>query len=505
MAAMMKQFGGDSAKMANVATKSLGATTDAAGKFRFENVPPGTYWLTARKAGFSDEHYKPIGANAGVGGSLHLSPGQELKDIDVRLVPYGTISGRVLDEDGDPFPSAMVSALATSFVQGHRRQVASDFAQTNTRGEFSLGKLPPGHYILCADIQRMPFSGPVAPPPADGSPETAYVSTYMPNTTEAAQAEKVDMAPGGEVTGVSIRMQKAVVVRVRGKLTDETGQPIKTATIMIMAGGGRIGSMSMASVNDPEGKFEIANVQPGAYTIMTMQMQGSSPKVSMQPLFVPDKSIDNFKLGTRPDATIQGKVTIDGDAKLPLKDVSLTLTSAEGLAVMPVSAEADETGAFTLGHVTPATYDLAFPLIPEGAYLKSVEFNGQETMGKELDCSSLTAGTLHILFGTDGGKTEANVTIDDKPAAGATVVLVPADPNHRFPEGLRRGLSDEKGHVTLKDVPPGDYLAFAWEKVEEGAWFDPDYMKTAQNQGVSVRIAPKATEHVELKLIPAIK
>jgi protocatechuate 3,4-dioxygenase beta subunit len=505
MAAIMQQFGGHSTEMPKVSTKTVTATTDAAGKFRFENVPPGTYWLTARKAGFGDERYKPKGAAAGTRGSLRLSPGQELKDVDFRLVPHGTVSGRVLDEDDEPFPSAMVSALAYSFAQGHRRLMASDIALTNNRGEFSLSKLPPGHYVICADVQRMGFPGTVAPPPAGGTPETAYVSTYMPNTTDVSQAEKVDIAPGGEVMGLSIRMQKSLVVRVKGKLTDETGQPIKTAQIMMMAGGGRVGSMSMTMVNDPEGRFELANVQPGTYTVMTMQMEGSSPKMSMQPLIVPDKNLDNVRLGARTDATIQGKVAVDSGAKFALKEFALMLTPAEGFAVMPATGKADETGAFTLGHVAPAAYDLTFPFIPEGAYVKSVEFNGREALGHELDCSSLTTATLRVLLGTDGGKVEGHVSREDKPAADATVVLVPADPNRRFPDAVHRGSSDEKGHLTLKDVPPGDYLAFAWEKVEEGAWYDPDFLKTVQSQAVKVQIGPKATEQVELKLIPAAK
>jgi hypothetical protein len=51
-------------------------------------------------------------------------------------------------------------------------------------------------------------------------------------------------------------------------------------------------------------------------------------------------------------------------------------------------------------------------------------------------------------------------------------------------------------------VPPGDYLAFAWEEVADGVWFDPDFVK-AQTQAGRVQIGPKATEQVELNLIPA--
>jgi hypothetical protein len=220
---------------------------------------------------------------------------------------------------------------------------------------------------------------------------------------------------------------------------------------------------------------------------------------------VPDKGVDNLKLGARTDATIQGRVAVDGDTKVSLKSFTLTLTPAEGLAVMPATGKADEAGAFTLEHVAPAAYDLTFPFIPEGAYLKSVDFNGHEALGHELDCTGLTTGTLRVVLGTDGGKVEGHVSREDKPAVGATVVLVPAGPNRRYPEAVRRGSSDDTGRFTVKDVPPGDYLAFAWEKVEDDAWFDADFLKAAQSHAVKVQIRPKATEPVELKLIPAAK
>jgi hypothetical protein len=75
MAAMMQQFAGDSTEMPKASTKTVTASTDAAGKPRFENVPPGTYRLAAEKAGFGDQRYTPKGAAAGARGSLRLSPG----------------------------------------------------------------------------------------------------------------------------------------------------------------------------------------------------------------------------------------------------------------------------------------------------------------------------------------------------------------------------------------------------------------------------------------------
>jgi hypothetical protein len=129
-------------------------------------------------------------------------------------------------------------------------------------------------------------------------------------------------------------------------------------------------------------------------------------------------------------------------------------------------------------------------------------FNDHETLGRELDCTGLTTGTLRIVLGTDGGRVEGNVSREDKPAADATVVLLPTEQNRRFPDTVRRGSSDDSGHFTMKDVPPGDYLVFAWETAAEGAWFDPDFVKAAESKSVKVRVGPKASEKTELKLIP---
>ena len=496
MAAMMRQYGAGSSVSTQITTKTLAATTDAAGKFRIEQVPAGTWWLKALKPGFADGRYPQKG------GSLRLTAGQEMAHVDIRLVPYGTLSGHVLDEDGEPFPSAMVSALTYNFSSGHRRLLPVDVAQTNNKGEFSLGKIPPGHYFLSASVTRMGFPTGAPAPPADGAPESSYVSTYLPNTLEASDAQKVDVAAGAELAGFNIQLRKSLVVRVKGKLLDANGDPMKATQVMLIGGGGRVGSMSM-TVSDPQGKFEIANVQPGPYAVMTMQMQASGPKMNMQPLMVPDRNVENLELGARAEATIQGKVAVDGDAKMP-DEFPVMLTAADGMAIMPVNGKADKSGAFTLDHVAHASYDLALPVSPEGTYVKSVAFNDRESLGQPFDCSGISSATLRVVLGTDGGKVEARVSRDDKPAPDTTVVLLPADPNRRFPQTVRTGSSDASGHVTIKDVPPGDYLAFAWEEVESGLWFDPEFIK-AQAHAVRVQIGPKATEQVELTLIPAVR
>src|ERR1039458_964236 len=275
--------------------KTFTATTDSGGKFKFERVDPGDYYLTVKHAGFMDETYKPTGKDS-VEGRLHLSAGRDLSEVEFRLVPQGAVSGRVVDEDGDPVASAMVTASKFSFATGRRKLQPADNGMTNDRGEFRLGKLPAGSYYLNAEMIGIDAMDSVPPAPKDGSPETGYVGTYFPGTTDIQQAQAVEVKPAGDVGGFVIHLQKSRVVRVKGTLAGPDGKPLKSAQIMLMSGA-RPGSMRMTMVNDPEGKFEMANVAPGSYLAMTMQMTGASPTMTMQPLIVPSENMTDVKLG----------------------------------------------------------------------------------------------------------------------------------------------------------------------------------------------------------------
>jgi hypothetical protein len=502
---MAKQFGMDADVMndgpeAKGPKRTFTATTDSAGKFKFDRVDPGDYYLTAKHAGFMDETYKPTGKDS-VEGRLHLSAGRELSEVEFRLVPQGAVSGRVVDEDGDPVASAMVTASKFSFATGRRKLQPADNGMTNDRGEFRLGKLPAGSYYLNAEMIGIDAMDSVPPAPKDGSPETGYVGTYFPGTTDIQQAQAVEVKPAGDVGGFVIHLQKSRVVRVKGTLAGPDGKPLKSAQIMLMSGA-RPGSMRMTMVNDPEGKFEMANVAPGSYLAMTMQMTGASPTMTMQPLIVPSENMTDVKLGVAAEGSLQGRVVVSGDGKVALKGIGIMLAGDEDAPVMPAMGTVTESGAFTLTKVASTPHLLSVSRVPPGAYLKSILWNGRDILGQPLDLSAGTGGDLQVVLGTDGGKLDASVSHDEKPVSDATVVLLPEDPSRRYPETTHSEESDDTGHAAFKDVPPGNYLLFAWEKVDEGAWFDPAFVKALASEATKVTIGPKESQRVEIKVIP---
>jgi hypothetical protein len=62
----------------------------------------------------------------------------------------GIISGRVLDEDGEPLPWAQVSALREVYFRGKRKLSLEALVPTNDLGEYRLFGLKPGRYFVGA-------------------------------------------------------------------------------------------------------------------------------------------------------------------------------------------------------------------------------------------------------------------------------------------------------------------------------------------------------------------
>ena len=82
------------------------ATTDADGHFLIENVQPGRYRLFFERTGFIQINERNRKVETTV---LDLRAGQEMKDFLLRMLPMAVITGRVVDEDGDPLPNFGIS------------------------------------------------------------------------------------------------------------------------------------------------------------------------------------------------------------------------------------------------------------------------------------------------------------------------------------------------------------------------------------------------------------
>ena len=134
----------------DIGTKT--AFTDAQGRYEFKDLPAGRFNITVSKSGFVSMQYgqsRPFQP----GRPIDLTEAQVLEKADVALPRGGAVSGRILDEFGEPVADASVTAMRMQYSSGKRRLVpAGRASMTTDLGQFRLFGLPPGAYLISAGV-----------------------------------------------------------------------------------------------------------------------------------------------------------------------------------------------------------------------------------------------------------------------------------------------------------------------------------------------------------------
>src|SRR3989442_10476363 len=177
---------------------------DDAGHFAFTALPPGKYQLSAERQGYLRQSY---GARqySGGGTPVLVADGQTVKDIVFKLNPQAVITGKVLDEDGEPVANMQVRAQKYVYRGGKRQWSPVANGNTSDIGEYRLPELQPGRYLVCSNTRNSGRNFLMQTPAADplpDTPEMAYAATCYPSTKDTSLASPIDVGPGGEIRGI---------------------------------------------------------------------------------------------------------------------------------------------------------------------------------------------------------------------------------------------------------------------------------------------------------------
>jgi hypothetical protein len=135
-----------------------GATTDDRGRFRIENLQPGSYYVIALAGVFADPDatggfaptFYPGTPQAGSAARVPVGPGQEVTGVDFPLVPVPTVSvsGRFVDGQGQPVPRADYAFMAHDSTGASGVALVRGVADAD--GRFALLSVPSGRYTIQA-------------------------------------------------------------------------------------------------------------------------------------------------------------------------------------------------------------------------------------------------------------------------------------------------------------------------------------------------------------------
>jgi Carboxypeptidase regulatory-like domain len=202
------------------------AFTDDQGRFAFTKLPAGQYALTARKAGY---------ASAAFGSRrpgeppmrIDLAAGGTVDGIDVRMMRGAAISGRLVDEFGEPVENAIVFAERVVRVAGRTSTTSQASTLSDDLGEYRLGGLPSGTYVVVARVTRAPVIAAAAGGTVVfGGIEIPRSRTYYPGVVALADAQRIDVQVGEERPAVDFGvLAPRAIGRLALSFVDAKGNP----------------------------------------------------------------------------------------------------------------------------------------------------------------------------------------------------------------------------------------------------------------------------------------
>ena len=123
--------------------------TDDQGRYELRNLSPGRYQLRATRGGFVEVGYgqrRPFEP----GRPLDVREGGTLENINFSLPVGSVVSGRVVDEAGEPVARGYVQLARYGYFNGARRIMTLHGDSTDDRWEYRIFGVPPGDYYLLA-------------------------------------------------------------------------------------------------------------------------------------------------------------------------------------------------------------------------------------------------------------------------------------------------------------------------------------------------------------------
>jgi protocatechuate 3,4-dioxygenase beta subunit len=483
------------------------ALTDAEGRYELTGLPAGTYTVGATKANYIRTSWGEQRAE-GPGKRITLADGQRLDNINISLRRAGVVTGKIVDEFGDPVTDVFVSAMRYQYVQGSRRLMPSGRGgQTNDIGEFRVYGLSPGLYYISATLRNFTM------PQTETTDRTGYAPTFYPGTGNVAEAQRVSIAPGQSMTAVNITLLPIQTSKVSGIVLDSDNRPLPTATVNAMQ---RIGFGQFGGNFSPvgsDGRFSVQNLTPGDYTLRVNTPSGESASADIT---VTGSDIADVQLIVARPSTLRGRIVFTPSASDngPPKPTAIDLGAWRDWAIgqqVRFPAKVKEDGTFEMsvaaGRVqvraapTPTTVGGSDPWRLSRVLLHDIDVGDT---GIEVPVNATVDNILVEMTNHVGEASGRATDADGSVVRDCFVIVFAQDPvrwtvQTRYVSIARPGLDD----LYKARLLPGDYYAVAMTDVETGAWTDPDFLSQARERAVKFSIADGEKKTIDLRVTPA--
>lgn len=453
--------------------------TDDAGLFRFTGLPPGEYSGIVDAGEFRATHQMTsLVSLPGPRSTIALKEG-ERREVNVALTRTFAIAVRVVDEWGEPLSGLGVTAQAAD--SGRPVQMSWN-RTTDDHGRLRVFGLPRGSYVLCAQVQ---FFASVRPATADRQPG-GFLRTCFPSAPDEVDAQPVRI-DGSDAGEIEIRMRRGRTFTISGRVVDASGAPAAAPMVSLVKFITN-GSMGVGMGVDSEGRFAMANVQPGDFAIeatlggLYQPDQRRPLEAAFVPIRIDAADVEDLLVQLRRTVDVTGRVTLeDPNARLPpvagsglmvrarLAGDRLPGTGSTGHALVEEDKQFTLTGLF--GRRT-----LDVVNVPRGWYVKSIRYGSKEIADEPIEFKDGSdAPALEVLLSSRGAVV-TGCAVDDlgDPVPRATILLLSDDGTGTGFRTAATTTATAQGTFKIGPVRRGDYRIVAApasaSPLQEGEW-----------------------------------
>ena len=340
------------------------AWTDSNGRFSFGYLAPGRYMLRAMKNGYQGVNYGADSVRRPPA-VIQLAAGELRNALIFRLVLVNSITGVVLDEDGDPLANVQVTAFAQGFERQRRRLLPGPGTMTDSTGRYRLSGLAPGRYTVAA-VHSNGFVNKMHPEAAGGEPQQqySYGVQYYPGTERAESATLIAVQPGQEISSIDFRLAAQMSASIEGKIIVPQGAgSVKDMIINTMSRNFAGSGISYgAGVSPQDYTFRTNPLAPGPYLLIAHASIDGRPYRGAQSVDLGPQGLRDVAVPMEASVDLAGSVSIEGpDAgKHTASFVNLSPGDDVPLNAPSLRANVEKDGSFKISNVPPGIWDIGY-------------------------------------------------------------------------------------------------------------------------------------------------
>lgn len=468
------------------------------GDFLFRPSHLGRFWVEASKQGY--DLVLPGKMLNGISEtSAELTLQQPTATTRLMLFRPGRLTGRVVDEDGNPVANLELVAEVPNFVAPLVTE-----AKTDADGIFTFDSLPAGPRIVKAG-------------PRTGGAEEATVEfteedlrtveqdfevSYWPGGfSDPRQAIPIEVFSGATANLGTIRLRRISYYKAHLTLTGECEQYSYLRWHFRDVADTEL--LARLQTTNCHKKILFRMLRPGSriLAIFTNVVGNTVPRSWAQvPINIKDENIEiTFSLAPSEDISVRWMLP-DGKPATALGNLRLMLRSPSFNQFTDNGAQPDEQGNMTLHGIVFPRQQVSFLSSDPKLAVKEIRYNHLPIQDGTIDI--VHNAPLEVLLEDQPASVAATVMDRERPIAQAILVVAKLPPVAipNFPYFFGK-TTDAQGKALLPGLASGDYQVIALPQTAAGLVQDNQALLRLLSQGQKITLERGEQKTIEVKLM----